>query len=84
MKGSLQTNVLHVAHVLDIEDSIRACLDAGIGWELIVTGKGPFSVEDNLSVIRKIEIGVLVTKDGGFKGASLKSWKPQGLRTAKL
>lgn len=70
-KKSRQTDVRLVARVLDTEDSIRACLDAGIDRVSIVAGKGPFSVEDNIAVIRKFDIGVLVTKDGGVRGGVL-------------
>ena len=70
-KESRQSNARLVARVLDTEDSIRACLDAGIDRKSIVAGKGPFSVEDNMAVIRKFDIGVLVTKDGGVRGGVL-------------
>jgi len=34
----------------------------------IVTGRGPFSVAQNVRIIRKFAIGVVVTKDGGAAG----------------
>jgi len=71
VKESRQSNARLVARVLDTKDSLRACLEAGIERGSIVAGKGPFSVEDNLSVIRKFDIGVLVTKDGGVRGGVL-------------
>jgi precorrin-6A/cobalt-precorrin-6A reductase len=71
VKEARQVNSRIVVRVLDTEDSIRACLDARIDRESIVTGKGPFSVENNIAAIRNFNIGVLVTKDGGVRGGVL-------------
>lgn len=57
-----------IARVLPHEDSIEACRVAGLSAPSILPAKGPFTVEENRSVIRKYGIGVLVTKDGGIEG----------------
>jgi precorrin-6A/cobalt-precorrin-6A reductase len=54
--------------VLDRSDSIDACLEHGVRLENIVAVKGPFTVEDNLALIHRFNIGVLVTKESGEAG----------------
>ncbi len=54
-----------VVRVLPCDNSLKACRLAGVKGENIITGRGPFSAEDNSTVIRKFHIGVIVTKDGG-------------------
>lgn len=55
-----------VARVLDHPESLESCRNAGIAH--VLTGRGPFSVEENRRVIREYGIGVLVTKDSGNAG----------------
>jgi len=57
-----------VVRVLPERGSLEACRAAGIAEEFIVTGRGPFSVEENRAVIRKFNGGVLVTKESGIAG----------------
>jgi precorrin-6A/cobalt-precorrin-6A reductase len=57
--------------VLPDPHSVQACLKAGIPQEAVITGRGPFSVEENRALIRKYHIGVLVTKDSGLPGGVL-------------
>jgi precorrin-6A/cobalt-precorrin-6A reductase len=57
-----------IVRVLDHPQSIEACRLAGIDEPSIISGRGPFSKEENLAVIRKFGIGVLVTKDSGIPG----------------
>lgn len=47
---------------------MRACLEAGLPEDCIVTGRGPFTVEQNRALLRQFEIGVMVTKDSGDRG----------------
>ncbi len=61
-------NALLVARVLDHADSVQACVEAGLPEDCIVTGRGPFTVEQNRALLRQFEIGVMVTKDGGDRG----------------
>ena len=51
-----------------LPQSRGACRHAGIEEDSIVTGRGPFSVEENRRLIRERSIGVLVTKDSGAAG----------------
>lgn len=67
-----------LVRVLDREESREACRLAGVPPEFVVTGRGPFSVEDNRLVIRHFSIGVLVTKDSGSAGGV-----PEKLRAAR-
>jgi precorrin-6A/cobalt-precorrin-6A reductase len=68
------------ARVLDRPESVAACRQAGIPQECVLTGKGPYSAEENLRQIRALEVGVLVTKDSGPEGGTLE--KLQAARTA--
>lgn len=63
-----QTGIPLYARVLPESASIKACLDEGMTSEHIVTGRGPFTVEQNCEVIRKFSIGVIVTKESGAAG----------------
>jgi precorrin-6A/cobalt-precorrin-6A reductase len=65
---SARTGIPLVARVLDHPDSLRACEIAGILPENVITGRGPFSLEENLSAIREFHIKVIVTKDSGPAG----------------
>ncbi len=67
-KESHCTGIKLVARVLDHPDSLDACTEAGLPQKDVITGKGPFSVEENLHAIRKFGIRVLVTKDSGAIG----------------
>ena len=68
-----------VARVLSHPSSIEACRKAGISDDNIVSGRGPFSVEENLAIIKRYGIGVLVTKDSGIAGGV-----PEKLEAAHL
>lgn len=57
-----------IVRVLDQPESIRTCREAGILSQHIITGRGPFTVEQNVELIRKYAIGVVVTKDSGEAG----------------
>lgn len=63
-----QTGIPLYARVLPEATSIKSCLDGGMTPEHIVTGRGPFSVDQNREVIRKFSIGVIVTKESGAAG----------------
>jgi precorrin-6A/cobalt-precorrin-6A reductase len=56
------------ARVLNHPTSLQACHDAGLPSERILTGRGPFSVEENRRLIAWHGIGVLVTKESGNAG----------------
>lgn len=63
-----QSGINLVVRVLDQPESLEACRKAGIPTPNIVTGRGPFTIEQNVQIIRKFAIGVVVTKDGGAAG----------------
>lgn len=80
---SKRTSTRLVARVLDHPSSLEACLSAGISSEDVIAGRGPFTAEDNISVIRRFGIGVLVTKDSGNEGgvpAKLKAAEMENCR----
>ncbi len=74
-----KTNVPLVARVLSHPTSMEACRATGLSEKNIVTGRGPFSVEENLDVIRRFNIGVIVTKDSGTVGGV-----PEKIEAARL
>lgn len=57
-----------VVRVLPRDDSLQACMQAGIPAERVIRGKGPFRIEENRRHIREFGAGVLVTKDSGQAG----------------
>ena len=61
-------NLVLIARVLPHPESLEACRRAGLKENGIVTGRGPFSVEQNRELIRKFDIGVIVTKESGAAG----------------
>ncbi len=76
-----RTGVRIVVRVLSHPESLEACRRVGIGKDRIIAGRGPFSVEENRALIRKFEIGVLVTKDSGLAGgvgAKLEAARKEG------
>ena len=79
VRESRRTGVKLVVRVLPETTSLAACRASGIDEESIITGKGPFSTEENRSVINRYEIGVLVTKDSGPSGGT-----PEKLEAARL
>lgn len=54
--------------VLPLPESLSACREAGLSGSSVIAARGPFSVEENRSLIRLTGAGVLVTKDGGAEG----------------
>ena len=56
--------------VLPEKASLEACRQAGVDEKSVIAARGPFSVEENRAVIRRFEIGVLVTKDSGKAGGT--------------
>jgi precorrin-6A/cobalt-precorrin-6A reductase len=63
------------ARVPPHEESIQACLDAGIDRSRIITERGPFSVIQNIRHIKESSVGTLVSKDGGALGGTLEKKK---------
>ncbi len=59
------------ARVPPHEESIQACLDAGIDRSRIIIERGPFSVTQNIRHINEGTVGALVLKDSGIIGGTL-------------
>lgn len=57
-----------IARVLPHHESLTACRAAGLPDDHIITGRGPFTLEQNRELIRRFSIGVMVTKDSGEAG----------------
>ena len=56
------------ARVLPTEESVSLCLAAGLTREHILTGKGPFTCEQNTQVLKAYKIQTMVTKESGPAG----------------
>ena len=56
------------ARVLPMEDSLRACREAGLSPSHIIAMQGPFSREMNAAMLRSVSARYLVTKDTGRAG----------------
>jgi precorrin-6A/cobalt-precorrin-6A reductase len=83
VRESRRTGLPVIARVLDHPDSRATCQKQGLAPEAVVTGKGPFSEEQNRALIRKFGIGVLVTKDSGKAGGvpeKLEAARQEGCR----
>ncbi|MDH3998500.1 MAG: precorrin-6A reductase [Desulfuromonadales bacterium] len=63
------------ARVLEHPESVAACDAAGLDSSQRIFGRGPFSFEDNLNLLQKHQIGVLVTKESGAAGGVLEKWR---------
>lgn len=68
------------ARVLPVEEVVRSCRELGFLEEHIITGKGPFSQEENEACLEKINGKYLVTKDTGKQGGFFE--KVSAARTA--
>lgn len=68
VKQSRKSGIPLIARVLPGAESTQACRSAGLSNNEIITGRGPFSVEENRAVIRRFKAGTLVTKDSGVAG----------------
>jgi precorrin-6A/cobalt-precorrin-6A reductase len=83
VRESRRTGLPVIARVLDHPDSRAICQKQGLASEAVVTGKGPFSVEENRALIKNFGIGVLVTKDSGKAGGvpeKLEAARQEGCR----
>lgn len=63
-----RTGIPLAVRVLDSPESLAACRDAGIPDGMVIAGRGPFSVDENIAVIHQFNIGTIVTKDSGRAG----------------
>lgn len=63
------------ARVLPEPESLALCRAAGLQPWQILPGKGPFTLQENLQLMRRYQIATLVTKDGGAAGGFLEKKK---------
>lgn len=68
-----------IVRVLPVKSSLDACRALGIDEKYIIAKRGPFSVDQNRSVMERFGAGVLVTKDSGPAGGT-----PEKLEAARL
>jgi precorrin-6A/cobalt-precorrin-6A reductase len=68
VQPAIEAGLVIVARVLPHHESLSACRAAGLPDNHIITGRGPFSLEENRELIRRFSCGVLVTKDSGEAG----------------
>ena len=72
------------ARVLPMEDSLRACREAGLPPAHILAMQGPFSAGMNAALIRQTGAEILVTKDTGATGGfaeKLAAARETGIKT---
>ena len=63
-----RTGIRMVARVLPHPESSLACHAAGLSEDEVITGRGPYSVGENVEVIRRYGVGAIVTKESGAAG----------------
>jgi len=56
------------ARVLPLEESLRACREAGLRTDHILAMQGPFSAELNAAMLRAVSARYMVTKEAGAAG----------------
>lgn len=66
--GAGKTGLPLVVRVLDAPESLAVCREEKIPEEMIIAGRGPFSIEENISAITSFGIGTMVTKESGKAG----------------
>jgi precorrin-6A/cobalt-precorrin-6A reductase len=56
------------ARVLPCAEAEDACRNSALRGDEVIAARGPFSVEDTLALLRKHDIGTMVTKESGSAG----------------
>lgn len=59
------------ARILPTSNILKKCEDIGLKPSNIIAMQGPFSKEMNIEIIKKYNIGILVTKDSGEVGGTV-------------
>ncbi|MEE8484253.1 MAG: precorrin-6A reductase [Nitrospinota bacterium] len=80
MEQSRKTGIKIVARVLPHGESRKSCRDAGLSEASVIFARGPFTVKENLELIKKFGIGTVVTKDSGKAGGVIE--KVEAAKTA--
>jgi precorrin-6A/cobalt-precorrin-6A reductase len=84
IRPAAEAGLLIVARVLPHHESLAACRAAGLPDEQIITGRGPFSLDENRELIRRFSFGVLVTKDSGEAGGFQAKQEAARLESCRL
>jgi len=83
-KQSKKTGIPFVARVLPDAASVKKCVQAGIPHDMVVTHRGASSIEENRALIKKFNIGVVVTKDSGLAGGTVEKLEAARLEKCEL
>lgn len=78
-KEAERTGSKLIVRVLPVKSSLDACRALGIDGKYIIAKRGPFSADENRSVIKMFGASVLVTKDSGPAGGT-----PEKLEAARF
>ncbi len=70
-----QSQVQLYARILNHPESVAACDDAKLEKSRRIFSRGPFSYDDNVKLIRRHKIGVVVTKESGKAGGVEEKWR---------
>ncbi len=70
MNFVVNSNARIFARVLNCQESEVALESAGISPEHSLLARGPFSIAQNIEIIKRFNIKILITKDGGKKGGT--------------
>ncbi len=84
LREATRNGVRIIARILDQPASLVRAGILGLENDAIVAGRGPFSVRDNLALLRRFAVQTLVTKDGGAPSginAKLQAAAAHGCRT---
>lgn len=57
-----------ILRILDVPQMVESCEKLGFAGNQILTGKGPFSTEENISQMRRFDARYLLTKESGKTG----------------
>ena len=79
-----ETGIPLIVRVLPAHESVQACEQAGIPSMNIITGKGPFSLKENIKTIKRHGIGVLVTKDSGEAGGTIQKLEAARMNNCEI
>ncbi|MCK4821472.1 precorrin-6A reductase [bacterium] len=82
VKAAQNTGSKLFVRVLPCEESLACCREYGVDEDNIVAECGPFTIEQNLELIKKYCIAVLVTKDSGLAGGVLE--KLEAAKTCEI
>ena len=70
--------------ILPCKESMNVCKKNGIGNDRIIVMQGPFTIEQNIGIIKKYSIDVMVTKDSGIAGGVSEKLKAAKACAAKI